>query len=185
MSDIKGLVFQSRLDYLENMAENNAYQQMMKKLPDPVRQAVGEQVFPSNLYPFHLLQNMDNALGASVSQPLENIFREIGARHAEGIIDRYFYNYEEARNPQKFLEQFGRLYSYLWDFGTYSYQKTGDRNAQVTFGYDEDIHKSYCWFMQEFLKKGVGICGGNAVKLNEKECEAEDGESCLYELQWS
>ena len=55
MSDIRGLIIQSRLEYIENIAESNTYGQVMQKLSEPARQAIGEQVFLTNLYPFYLL----------------------------------------------------------------------------------------------------------------------------------
>ncbi len=184
MSDILGIVIQSRLDYVEKTAGSSVLNQVLQKLSEPVRQAVGEQVFLTNLYPFHLLRDLDMAIGESLDKPLEVIFRETGSAFADSILDRYFYNYVEARNPQKFLAQIKNLYPYLWKFGRYSYRKENNGSAVVRFEYDEDIHKPYCWFMQEFLKRGVEICGAESVRLTEKECEAEDGEACVYHLQW-
>ncbi len=184
MSDIKGLVIQSRLDYLEKYKGRQVYQQVMQKLPDPVRQAIGEQVFPTNMYSYYLLRDLDNAIGESIDESLEAIFRDIGEKYAALVLDRYFYNYVEARDVQEYLAHLQRLYGQLWDFGTYTCRKTGDTANEVRFEYDEDIHKSYCWFMQGFLKRGVEICGGTSVMLEDVECEAENGEACIYRLQW-
>jgi uncharacterized protein (TIGR02265 family) len=184
MSDIRGLVIQSRLDYIEKKLRNSGYQQVLSQLDEPVRQAIGEQVFPTNLYPFHLLHELDEAVGSSVEEPLETIFREIGRDHAALVLDRYFYNYIEAQQPQKFLFQIENLYPHLWEFGNYSYKQIASKEAEVTFSYDEDLHKSYCWFVQEFLKTGTEICGGKSVELTEESCEAEDGEACIYFLKW-
>ena len=184
MSDILGIVIQSRLDYLEKAGGNGVLNEVLQKLSESVRQAVGEQVFLTNLYPFHLLRELDLAIGESLNKPMETIFREIGSGFADTVLDRYFYNYVDARNPHKFLAQIKNLYPYLWRFGTYSYRKENAGKALLRFEYDEDIHKPYCWFMQEFLKKGVEICGSTGVQLAEKECEAENGDACVYQLQW-
>lgn len=185
MSDIRGLIFQSRLDYIEAKDNGKVYHKVFQKLSEPVRQSVGEQVFPTNLYPFRQLRDLDMAIGESIDQPLEVIFREIGSQFAQKTLDRYFYNYLESRDPQKFLAQIENLYGYLWDFGKYSYQKNKADSATVRFDYEEDIHKPYCWFMQEFLRKGVRLCGGTDVTLEEKDCEAESGDSCTYLISWT
>ncbi|HFE63214.1 MAG TPA: TIGR02265 family protein [Caldithrix sp.] len=185
MSDIRGLIIQSRLDYIEAKDGGKTYNKVFQKLSEPVRQSVGEQVFPTNLYPFHQLRDLDLAIGESIDQPLESIFREIGSQFAQKTLDRYFFNYLESQDPQKFLAQIDKLYGYLWSFGEYSYQKNKANSASVRFDYDEDIHKTYCWFMQQFLIKGVEMCGGVDVKLDEKECEAEGGGSCTYRISWS
>ncbi len=185
MSDIRGLVIQSRLDYMEKTLDSKAYNHILQKLSESARQAVGEQVFLTNLYPFHLLRDLDVTIGESINQPLETIFREIGKRYAYSMVDRYFFNYIESKDPQKFLAQVEKLYPHLWNFGIYTYKKSNNHHATVQFDYDEDIHKTYCWFMQEFLKTGVEICGGKNVELEEPECEAEDGESCIYQIKWN
>ncbi len=184
MSDIKGLVIQSRLDYLESLNDPNLVRTVLQKLSEPTRQAVGEQVFLTNMYPFRILRELDAVLGENLGQPLENVFRAIGEHFAGTILDRYFYNYVETQNPQAFLAQIKNLYPYLWDFGQYLYRKSNNHSATVRFEYDEDIHKQYCWFMQAFLKKGVEICGGKSVNLSEDACGAEDGEACVYVLEW-
>ncbi|GAB4372857.1 MAG: hypothetical protein Kow0042_16440 [Calditrichia bacterium] len=184
MSDIRGLVIQSRLDYLENFYDNTVMQNIMKSLPDPVRQAVGEQVFPSNLYPFHYLRDLDTTIGEAIEKPLETIFTEIGESYAYQILDRYFYNYIESRDPQKFLAQLSKLYPYLWNFGEYTCQKSNARSATLRFQYDDDIYKPYCWFIQAFLKKGIELCGGNSVEIDEKGCESSENEACIYQVKW-
>lgn len=185
MSDIRGLVIQSRLSYLEKLSDNSKYQQVLQKLSKPVRNTIGEQVFLTNLYSFNLLKDLDIAIGETLKAPLESIFREIGAEYALLILDRYFYNYIHTKDSQKFLAQIGNLYPFLWNFGSYSYQKTDNNRATLKFEYDEDLHKPYCWFMQSFLQKGVEICGGKDVQLKEQECVSEDGASCIYLLSWS
>jgi len=184
MSDIRGLIVQSRLDYIENFSDENTYQKIKQKLNEPARQAIGEQVFLTNLYHFRLLKELDLAIGESLGSSLESIFREIGKNSANLLLDRYFYNYIHLKSPHGFLSQLERLYTYIWNFGNYSYQKFPNHSAQIKFDYDEDIHKPYCWYMQSFLLRGVELCGGKNVQVKELKCEAENGESCIYRIQW-
>ena len=185
MSDIRGLVIQSRLDFLENQLDTNVSQQVIHKLNEPVRQAIGEQVFLTNLYPFYLLKDLDAAIAETIDTPLKALFQEIGEKTAPIMMDRYFFNYLQQKNPHGFLAQIERIYPYIWNFGKYSYEKSGDGEANIKFDYDEDIHKSYCWFIQSFLKSSLEICGARSVKIEETECEAQDGESCKYIVSWS
>ena len=185
MSDIRGLVIQSRLNYLEKLDDQAKYQQVLQKLSEPVRNAFGEQVFMTNLYSFTMLKNLDMAIGESLNIPLETIFTEIGKSYASLILDRYFYNYIQEKSPQRFLAQIERLYPALWSFGQYTYRKNKKNSATLKFDYDEDLHKPYCWFIQAFIKKGIEICGGKDAKIVEKECVSENGESCLYNVKWN
>jgi uncharacterized protein (TIGR02265 family) len=184
MSDIRGIIIQSRLDFLENHPDTNLSQQVIQKLGEPAKQAIGEQVFLTNLYPFHLLKDLDSAIVESFDISLKELFKEIGSKTALVMMDRYFFTYIQQKNPQGLLAQIERVYPYVWDFGKYSYNKSGNTEASIKFDYDEDIHKSYCLFIQFFLESSVNICGGKSVKIEEIECEAEDGESCRYKITW-
>lgn len=184
MSDVRGLVIQSRLDYVEKISDNSTFQHLMQKLSETARQAIGEQVFPTNLYPFYLLQELDTAIGESISKSLEDIFQDVGKHYASVILDRYFYNYMESHSVQKFLAQMEKLYIYLWNFGSYSYHKSKNHSATVKMDYDEDIHKPYCWFMQSFLEEGIRMCGGKRARIEEEECMTEGGQPCVYHLSW-
>ena len=115
---------------------------------------------------------------------MKELFKEIGSKTALIMMDRYFFTYMQQKNPQGLLAQIERVYPYIWDFGKYSYEKAGNTKADIKFDYDEDIHKSYCWFIQSFLESSVNLCGGKSVKIDEVECEAEDGESCRYSITW-
>jgi len=182
MSDIRGLIIQSRLEYLENSGK---YDQIMEKLLVQQRQAIGEQVFLTNLYPFQLLKDLDRILSETFDEPLETLFRDIGEKSADLFLDRYFYNYIQNRDPHGFLVQFERLYPFICGFGSYTYEKENQQSAIVKLAYDEDIHKTYCWFIQSLLKGGVEICGGKSVSILETQCEAENSPFCQYQISWS
>ena len=184
MSEIRGIVIQSRMDYLEKKTNEAIYKEVMNRLSDKARQAIGEQIFLTNLYSFEILKELDRVIVEAIGKPAEEIFRDIGKYFAAIIVDSYFYNYVEAKNPQKFLAQISNLFPHLWQFGKYYYKKSSNNSAVVKFEYDEDIHKPYCWFTQEFLKNGLVMCSAKNVRLNEKECEAENGNACVYELSW-
>ncbi len=73
MSDIRGLMIHSRLDYVENLPDRKHYQQLLQHLGKGMRQSIGEQVFMTNSYPFSLLKELDKAIGEILNSPLETI----------------------------------------------------------------------------------------------------------------
>lgn len=184
MSEIRGLMINSRIDYLESLPDSTVYQKVMQRLPESVRQNIGEQIFLTNLYPFQVLKELDAAMAEVLDSSIESLFRSMGKRSATRAVDQYFFNYMQSRNPHGFLSQITRLYPYLCNFGEYFYQKSDQTSARIRLSYNEDIHKPYCWFVQSFLQNGIEICGGKKVVLQEVECEADAGESCRYEVQW-
>ncbi|NOX38273.1 MAG: TIGR02265 family protein [Calditrichaeota bacterium] len=184
MRDVRGLVLLSRIEFLENELDGNAMKQLADMLSPQTREMVTEQIFPVNRYPFSVLKEIDQVIPQLVSLPLEELFRKIGTHFAPIIVDRYFYNYMVAHQPDKFLVQFKNLYLHLWGFGEYAYDFQDRHRVTLSFEYEEDIHKPYCWFVQAFFTESIQLCGGKQVVLNEMECDAENGERCVYKINW-
>ncbi len=186
MSEIRGLILQSRFEFLEEKIGSQAIRLLLEKLSPASKQIIEEQIFPVNKYPFQLLKEIDSVIPQIISEPLEKIFRDMGKYFSPIIVDKYFYNYIESRNPAGFLHHMEKLYFYLWDFGQYNCTPSAKNNNEydVHLNYEIDIHKPYCWFMQAFLTQGVEICGASNVTLKEIKCEAENDEECLYRIKW-
>lgn len=184
MSEIRGLIIQSRMDYLESIAKNHFYKQVFKKLPEPTQHVIGEQIFLTNMYPFHFLKEIDTIIAKTVNKSQKEIFKEMGELFSQKFLDRYFFNYLESQTPQKFLAQLANLYAYLWNLGKYNYQKISDRGALVNFRGEEKVYKDYCLFLGAFLKKGIELCGGKNVQIIEKDCGNEECPACGFEVTW-
>ncbi len=184
MRDVRGLILLSRYDFLESELDGNALKQLSEMLSPRTREMVTEQIFPVNRYPFSVLKEIDQIIPQMVSLPLEKLFRQIGKNFAAVIVDRYFYNYRVAHQPDKFLVQFKNLYHHLWGVGAFEYNFQDRNHVTLTFEYEEDIHKPYCWFLQEFFRESIRLCGATEVWLKELECDAENGEKCRYKISW-
>lgn len=184
MNDIQGVVLLSRFEYLEKKLGAQAVSQLVKKLPEHLQHSVQEQIFPVNRYPFQLVQEIDALIPQLIAEPLEQIFREIGTMFAQNLIEKYFFNYLESKDPAKLISQIGNLYGYLWGFGQYHVVSLKNGEARVDYIYEMDIHKPYCWFTQEFLIKGLQMCCGSSVSITELMCAAETEDRCSYKLIW-
>ena len=185
MKNIKGLIIQLRMEFLEEQIGGEAIKGILSLLSMPAQEILRSPVLPSSGYSFSILRELDEKLPQVIDRPLENLFRDIGSYAAPKIVDRYFYNYVENRLPSRFLEQFQRLYPILWGFGNVQvFPDDGGEGYMVQFFYEQDIHKPYCWFMQNLLTQSITIVGGKSVALIEKECDAENGEKCWYHIRW-
>jgi len=186
MSEIRGIILQSRFEYLEEKIGHQAIKKLLEKLSPASKQIIEEQIFPVNKYPFQLLKDIDEVIPQIISEPLEKIFRDIGTNYSPKIVDKYFYNFIESQNPGGFLCHIEKLYFYLWDFGQYDCTSVGNNpnSFQIDLEYEIDIHKPYCWFMQELLKRGTEICGASSPALSELKCAAENADKCLYQIKW-
>ncbi len=187
MKNIKGLIIQFRLEFIEERLGADAFKNFIHSLSLPTQEILRSPVLPSSSYSFSILKEIDERLPQVIDKPLEPLFREIGAYSAPKIVDRYFYNYVSSREPRKFLFQYQRLYPILWGFGKVTVEESAQQDHQfdVSFSYEQDIHKPYCWFMQSFLEHAVRFVGAPSVTLIERECDAENGERCWYQIQWS
>ncbi len=184
MSQIKGLIIQSRLSYIENYLDNTDLRAINEKLSPSVNQILLEQVFRVNKYPFSLLKELDDALSRVVSESPQQLFSRVGADFAEVLLDRYFFNYVEAKKPQKLLAQLGRLYDKLWGFGHYEFRAEKDHEAEIQISYDEEVHEAYVWFMEAFLTASVEICTGKKAVLNKVKSEGQNAYNYVCHIGW-
>lgn len=184
MSSIRGLIFHSRLDYIDKYIDAATFKKNGEKLSPQARQVLFDQVFLVNKYPFEMLKELDKILPEIAAEAPEPLFRKIGRDFAKTILDRYFFNYVEAQKPHKFLQQFQRLYPNLWDFGRYELISGETQKVQVRLTYEEEVHPEYHWFMEEFFKAGVEICSGKHVTVNRVSNNTGSEESQVYQISW-
>ncbi len=184
MSEIRGLIFHSRLDYLQKHWNGSSLKKLGESLSLSTRQLISDQIFWVNTYPFEALKEFDLALGRAAGQPEAELYSDIGREFAVALVERYFYNYVEAGAPSKFLLQFQRLYSYLWGFGELEVHLEEQHKAELSFTFDEEIPDSFRFFLEAFLARALEICGAKEVSLN-REPDFNTGEDHLvYHLSW-
>ncbi|RMG67744.1 MAG: hypothetical protein D6715_04020 [Calditrichaeota bacterium] len=184
MADIRGLVLQSRFDFLEQEQGEGAVQRLKERLTPEHLPMVAEQIFPVNLYPFALLQDIDRALLEVTGTPEEALFSRVGSHLGLLLADRYFYNYIEGQNPQGLLDQLGRLYPYLIYLGGYTVAHSGQGQSRVAIHYPEPIHRPYCLALQHALAAMLTRCRAEALTWQEDTCAAQQAEACHYRFQW-
>lgn len=184
MGHIRGLVFHSRLDYIKQNLDFNARKALKSYLSPQADHLFSEQIFPVNLYQFRFLKELDEALAQVSSEPPPSLFEQIGQRFAAVITDRYFFNYIQQHQAQKFLKQFQLLYKQLWGFGEYEVHFEENGSAHLFFQYSVTIYAHYETFMEAFLKTSLEICGARKVQLKSQECN-HDSEDCrTYLMEW-
>ncbi len=184
MGHIRGLVFHSRLDYIKQNLDFQLRKALKSNLSPQADHLFSEQIFPVNLYPFRFLKELDEALVKVSSEPPPSLFALIGRRFAAVITDRYFFNYMQQHQAQKFLKQFQVLYPRLWGFGEYEVQFDENERAHLFFQYPVTIHTAYEIFMEAFLKTSLEICGAGKVQLKSQKCN-QDSEDCrTYFVEW-
>ena len=184
MSGIRGVVFHSRLDYIQKHLDAIAFKKAGEGLSSQARQIIFDQIFMVNIYPFSVLKELDQILPRVSKLPGEKLFREMGREFAHSILDRYFFNYIESQKPHKFLAQFQKLYDNLWALGRYEVRVEENQKAQVTLTCEEEVYPEYTWFMEEFLKTAVEICNGKSVTVKRLPEAASTEESQVFSISW-
>ena len=185
MNGIRGLVFHSRFEYIKKNFEPALIKRLADNLSPNARHFILEQVFPVNHYAFEILKELDEQLLRLSPLSEEELFSEIGKDFAKIILDRYFFNYVEAQQPQRFLAQFQKLYPELWGFGAFEYDADNDHHARLIFDYEEEVHPGYQRFMEAFLKTAIEICGGKDVQvINTSKTPSNNGRY-TYSLKWN
>ncbi|RMF61505.1 MAG: TIGR02265 family protein [Calditrichaeota bacterium] len=183
MNGIRGLVFHSRFEYIKKQFDSEQLKQLSQLLSPQAHQFIFDQVFPVNQYPFELLKELDSYIVQLAPESEEEVFNRIGSDFADMIMDRYFVNYVEAKEPQRFLAQFQVLYPQLWNLGTLSYHPLSETSAELSFVIEDEIHPPFQRFLERFLTRAVELCGAREIQLQLQSKSNSTGRF-TYRIQW-
>ena len=180
MEQIRGLVFHSRLSFIDTEMNSAQQKTFLNQLSEKNRVLLSDLIFPVNLYSFSLLAEIDAHLPEAVGQPEDVVFSKMGEQFAVIQLDRYFFDYINGRNPGGFLEHGERLYPALWHIGRceVAAEKKG---GTVKITTQEPLHSGYRQFWRAFLVSGLEICGAKKVKA----IEADPSTDPVYSLSFN
>lgn len=182
MADIRGLILLSRLDYVERHIDGAAFKSAAEALPEAARQVLLDQVFMVNDYPFEWLRALDGVLTTASELDETALFEAVGRQFAAMLLDRYFFNYIETRQPGRYLAQLQRHYPRLWGFGRMEFHSHSRGEGTIDLVYPEPVHAAHTIFMATFLKEGMVICGASDIVLEPSD---SSGEHRHYVVRWT
>ena len=186
MVHIKGLVLLSRFEYLEAKQGTKLFKEFLKKISTGDENFARQPVDGANYYPASTLARIDQILLIDYFNNDLDEFRKLGEWNADTLMDKYFNLYSEQYKPVEFLEQFGRLRTYLIGAGEMHIVSSGKNSLMIAIDYGLNIPRSVCLSEQGFISEGLRLCGAKNIKINEKTCASTpDYLECKYEINFN
>jgi hypothetical protein len=186
MPHVKGLVLQSRFEYLDYKQGVSSLTELLKKISTPEANFVRQPVDSANFYPEDILVKIDEILLADHFENDLNEFVLLGKWNARNLISKYFNLYLEEGGPKEFLEQFARLRDSLIGSGEMTISEIGPGKLEVKIDYGQTVPKSICLSEQGFISEGLRLCGARNIKVDKKVCVNESTSlESIYEVSYS
>ncbi|MFN8092526.1 MAG: TIGR02265 family protein [Vicinamibacteria bacterium] len=186
MADIsvKGSVLRSRLALVDDLAPEGGRDRVLARLTGPER-ATMVSLLAASWYPFELGKKLDEAIVAELGGGRADFFEKLGEASAEKNLGGVHRSFLVAGDPQAFLAKAPMIYSYYYDKGRRTYEKTGEREAVLTTHDAETFSAPDCLTVVGWYRRALEMCGAAKARVVEEECRAKGGAVCRYRLSWS
>lgn len=182
---IKGLMLQSRREYVDENFGAGAWSRVLEALPAADRDKLGGVIFAAQWYPFALGDRVDKAIVKVLGGGRSEVFEELGARSAQGRLTGEHKSFLSPGNPQDFMIKSPMIYRFYYDTGYREYEPTGPTSGVMTTHEAETYSAPDCLTVIGWYKEALRMCGARNVRVTEVECRARGGKVCRYRFQWS
>lgn len=184
MQQIKGSVLKSRLSFVDEHAGKEGVQRVIELLPDEDRKAL-RLLLAVSWYPFELGKRLDAAIVKIVGGGRPDFFWKLGEASAQQNLTSLHKNFLSPGRPHDFLAKAPQIYRLYYETGRREYAQTGPTSGVLTTFDAETFSAPDCQTVMGWYQRALELNGATEVKVTEKECRAQGGEVCRYELKWS
>ena len=184
MQQVKGSVLKSRLAFVEEHAGREGVQRVLDSLPEEDRKAL-KILLAVQWYPFELGKRLDEAIVKIVGGGRPDFFWKLGEASAQQNLTTLHKNFLTAGRPHDFLAKAPQIYRLYYETGRREYAQTGPNSGVLTTFDAETFSAPDCQTVMGWYQRALELNGAKDVKVTEKECRAQGGNVCRYELHWS
>lgn len=181
---IKGLVIQSRKEFVEEHFGAGAWEKVLGALPQADQNALHGVIFAAQWYPFEIGRRVDQAVVKILGGGDKKVFEEMGAKSAKRSLAKEHITFLSPGDPQSFMKKAPMIYRFYYDTGYREYEETGPNSGVMTTYEAESYSALDCLTVIGWYKEALRICGAKNVRVVEEECRATGGSYCRYLFQW-
>jgi uncharacterized protein (TIGR02265 family) len=182
--EIKGLILQSRKDFVIDNFGEGAWERVLAVLPQDDRSQLGELILAAKWYPFEVGERLDRAIVDVLGEGDEKVFEEIGAKSAQRSLMKVHKSFLTPGDPQAFLEKADVIYKFYYDTGRREYERTGESSGVLVTHDAKTFSVPDCLTVIGWYRQALRMCGARDVDIVEEECRARGGSCCRYRLTW-
>lgn len=181
---VKGAVILSRREFVRSEFGDDAWDRVLDKLPEATGKQLRGIVLSASWYPFQVNEELDKAIVDILGGGDRNIFKKIGACSARENLGGPHSGFLSPGDPERFLAQTGRIYSFYYDVGHREYESTGPNSGVITTYEAETFSENDCLTVIGWYEEALKMCGAKRVVMVEEDCRARGDAHCRYRLTW-
>ena len=179
---VKGGALVSRLEFVKERSGEKAVAGVLARLSEDDRKACAH-LLTGSWYPFELNQRLDEAIAEQmgIGERVFLLMGEKSAAHNLGSAHRVFVS---EHDPHGLLRRTAQIYQTYYDTGRREYEKAGEKKA-ILRTYDSEAYSAHdCLTVVGWHRKAIEMCGGQNVRVIEKQCRAKGAAVCEYVCEW-
>ena len=184
MSNVKGSVLLSRLDFVREHFGEEGVASLLEALTDEDR-GVTTRLLPAQWYPFELGERIDDAIMTVLGRGDPGTFHRLGVRSAEVNLAGVHAVFVHVGDPHGLLRRAPAIYKLYYDTGSRSYEKTGEHSCRLTTRDSEGYSRADCFTVIGWHQRAVELCGGRNVRIEHPDCRVEGARTCQYDISWN
>lgn len=184
MSNVKGSVLLSRLDFVRDHFGQDGLTSLLEALTDDDRR-VTARLLPAQWYPFVLGERIDDVIMNVLGRGDPGTFHRLGVRSAEVNLAGVHAVFVHDGDPHGLLRRAPAIYKLYYDTGNRVYEKTGECSCRLTTHDSESYSRADCFTVIGWHQRAVELCGGTNVRIDHPDCRVAGARACRYDISWT
>ncbi|MFQ5718855.1 MAG: TIGR02265 family protein [Acidobacteriota bacterium] len=184
MSNVKGSVLLSRLDFVREQFGEEGLARLLDALSEEDRR-VTTKLLPAQWYTFDLGERIDSAVMNVLGKGAADTFLRLGFQSADVNLAGVHSVFVHAGDPHGLLRRAPAIYQLYYDTGHRTYEQTGENSCRLTTFDSEGFSEADCYTVIGWHQRAVEICGGENVEVDHVRCRARGDAVCQYEISWT
>jgi hypothetical protein len=179
---VKGSLLRAHLDWVRDHRSRDETIEFFESLPAPLRHALSA-VLPTTWHSFATLIAVDRLIVDHFGHGRLDLIEELGtwsARNTLGGVYRFF----RRDDLHDFFARAALLHAQYQDFGTASYDATGESTGRMVHRGYTSYSPLYCASAIGFYRECISLHGGTRVTIAESSCHCLGDAACTFELAW-
>ncbi|HYM60131.1 MAG TPA: hypothetical protein VEZ11_04490 [Thermoanaerobaculia bacterium] len=180
---VKGNVLKAHLQWLYVAGGHAGRERLLLGLdPDSAAEG-GGAVLASSWYRFATLIAVDRAIITGPGGGDDRFAEELGAFAARLELASSGY-LRTARGIHDFLRHSALLHRQHIDFGSASYEQTGQASGRMIHRHYRCFSPILCMNWIGYYRQSLQVRGADAVLIDETHCHCHGDETCTFEMNW-
>ncbi len=181
---VKGGVFKTRLTWLKETGSPEKLERVMSLLGPESRKTLSGMILATTWMPYTMLIELDKAIVEVYGDGNHKVLADLGRYSAEVNLSTTYRAFGEQTHHE-FFKKSALLHSQFQDFGTATYEKTGEMSGKMIHSNYESYSPVFCSSALGYYEGCITSHGGTSPVVRETSCHCRGDSTCTYEMSWS